>query len=63
LNKPDGAIMEDNAKKRLHELPLEKREIKIDLKWAIWIGIGLTILVAIEGTLTTIIFMMRKGLW
>lgn len=55
--------MEDNSKKRLHELPLDKREIKINLKWAIWIAMGLIILVVIEGTMTTIIFMMRKGLW
>ncbi|MDH3335203.1 MAG: hypothetical protein OEL50_01040 [Rhodospirillaceae bacterium] len=55
--------MGDNTKKRLHELPLEKREIKINRKWAMWIGIGLAVLVAIDGTLTTIIFMIRKGLW
>jgi len=63
LSKSDGAVMGDNTKKRLHELPLEKREIKINRKWAMWIGIGLAVLVAIDGTLTTIIFMIRKGLW
>ena len=52
-----------NQKLRLHQLPLNERKMKINRKWALWIGIILLILVAVDGGMMTIIFMMRKGLW
>lgn len=51
------------TKPRLHELPLGEREVKVDRKWAIRIAIILSILVLITWGITTVIFMMRKGVW
>lgn len=53
----------NDEKVRLHHLPLNERKIKINRKWAIWIGIILFILVAVDGGMMTVLFMMRKGMW
>ncbi len=59
----EEAIDVSDKNVRLHNLPLNERKMKINLKWAIWIGIILLILVTIEGGMMTVIFMMRKGMW
>ena len=54
---------ETDESSRPNQLPLSERKVKISRKWAIRITAILSALVVINGTMITIIFMMRKGMW
>ena len=54
---------EEGEGARLHQLPLNKRKVRVNRKWAIRIGIILLVLVLADGAMMTVLFMMRKGMW